>query len=288
MRKNPSLADRLKSRFLPSQTGKRRRAYINLRPQRKRRFNPKRHTSARGLIQALLKLLIIALVLVFLNLIYQHFFLIRTISCKFSGSESCPQEVLAELEQLKGNNLLFLDSQTIQTKIESSNPSYSQAQLNLALPGHLSLTLERTDLVAQFSLSSQSGVLIVNNARQITDFQPSIQDNLPLIISTDSARLTVGSTLTGTDLVKVVDLAQALNQSFIPFHSLQSVSPFQILVRLDSNLKAVFDPNQDYSSQINRLKLILAQPEISTTGTLDVRFQKPVLDPLFQPPPATQ
>ncbi len=238
------------------------------------RYKLKRSLNSK--LKILSKILSICFLIYLLYFLYQKTFTIKHTNCQL-GENACPPEVVAEIDRLKGQNLLFLESKTIEQKILNANPAFKNAYLELTLPARLSLSLTQADLLAQLATSTESGVLLIGENKQIIGFQKTPLKDLSTILVKNTANLSIGQDINQPEINLAINLANQLNKSFVNFQTITAQNTNTLIVLLDQGQQVFFDPNQDIDKQVISLQLIISQAQDKTFQSIDLRYSKPII-----------
>lgn len=204
------------------------------------------------------------------------FFSVQSVECR-SEAEACPEEVMAELMRLKGNSLLTLNQRHTEEKLLRFDPGIERVEMIIRLPSSVSVTLTQRKAIASITTAGSPVALMVDAHGVVFGSVAVSETTLPLVISDEPLKLSVGSEMREGPLRSAVVLVDALQDQFIPFTEMK-VTNSELRVEVNEDIVAVFSHKEEYAGEVTSLQRILSEVTIrSKPVTIDIRHEKPVL-----------
>lgn len=203
-------------------------------------------------------------------------FSIREINCERDG-KLCSDQILAELERLKGQSLLTFKPQSLKLKLALADPSISEVNIRTNLPGSLKLTLISREAKVFLTTPRAAKGLIADADGFV--FSKGDKENayIATIVVNDLSSINLSERVQDPIILSAIKLSQELEESYITFQTIE-VEENLLLVVLNEQTAVLFSSKADLKNQVTSLQRILSQATIEDTPTkIDVRFDKPVI-----------
>lgn len=201
---------------------------------------------------------------------------ITEITCKTNLQTDCSEPVVAELQSLHGQHILWNSSQQVFDKIFTADPTYLHFTPQPILPNTLAVTAEVSQ--PSYILSSGDQQFTVNEAGFVMS---SVQENVPkFTISFElyqqivEARRIDDSLHTG--FREVVDAYNSLSQNKTVISQIEWVDEYQIIIQFSDGRRALLQRENFYDKLVTVLEIYPLPLEVEWTE-IDMRFEKPVL-----------
>lgn len=174
-------------------------------------------------------------------------------------------------EELKGKNLLLLDTKKTEEKVKNETHCIKEITIKKVVPGKLKLKIETQKEVAKIENSSLS---LTENGIVVT----STNSNLPTIYSGKLVSFSQGQTITDPDLLQGLKISSILAKSDFNAQSIRVVDG-DIAFYDVNGLIVLFSKNQDPKTQVDSLQQVLAKTKIdaSKIAKIDLRYIQPVV-----------
>lgn len=227
-------------------------------------------------IQTVLKILLILVLLFGLSHLYQYLFTITQIDCHTLKGSACPEAVQAELNQLQGENLVFVNFPVITQKIIHSSIEFEKLVLFKSLPGKVSANLSQAYPIAQVQLASHSAYLVVLDNFGIINSSDSLNPDLPLIEVEAATDITLGELIHDKQLLASLRLVRELDRNFLKNERIL-VATDSTKVNFSQDATVLFNPQADIQKQIHLYQIINNSQLDPVPSEIDVRFDKPII-----------
>lgn len=207
--------------------------------------------------------------LFFLLILFAVFYSLQVRKVEIDKSASCINEKI--IVELKGKNLLLINSNKIKEEIKNQSPCIKEIAIKKIFPQKLRLTIDTQKEVAKIENSS---LAITENGLVITQTDP----NLPTIYSGKSVGITQGQTVSDPDLLQGLKISGILSKSDFNAQSIRVVDG-DIAFYDVNGLIVLFSKSQDPKIQVDSLQQVLAKTKIdaSKIAKIDLRFMQPVV-----------
>lgn len=225
-------------------------------------------------------MLVLAVVLIFgWLLFFSGYFTVGSVVCKSDQGE-CAEDVLAELERLKGKPIFTLETSQLQARITSSNPLIKRVKISSRLPATLEVEIKTRKPAAALTVEDSTEVLISDSEGFIfasEKLTAAKSMKLPLIVVGRGKNLLLGETVSEPLTKDAIRLAITLQKNFIAFQEI-NLSRNRLRVEIESDLQALFSQESDFEAKVTTLQRILSEVTIDSQPlTVDLRFAKPAL-----------
>lgn len=202
-------------------------------------------------------------------------FVVENVSCE-REDEPCGEQILAELDALKGTSLLTLDRSQLVEKWRNADPSIASVSLEKQLPFTLSVKItSREPEVGVLPANDPFAYVLDAQGVAFAKSEPNLI-KLPSVV-TSAITINLGEAIQDERTLKAVELAKALRESHIPFQKIE-VSGLDLAVTLNGGTLALFSQSKAFFKQATTLQRILAQDTIDQKiEKVDLRHEKPVL-----------
>ncbi len=252
------------------------------RSSRRRRSPPTKTAISAHFVRSLFAVLCFGLAVGFIFVVHPQIIgNIEEVECHLPNDSLCPQEVVAELQHLKGQRLLF---SALKTKLDHilQPVGYTTESYARVMPHTLRVVPRLMQL--SFYLTASGQTLAVTTIGEVipapTKIDPSL---LHLLIQDEQVSVLLSSTRT------IPPWLQQTVRSLEHFFTVMNVhptriivqSPFEVELQLDQVPHRIIINPQESTLNLARLSSILkSNPDFdraSPSATIDVRFRLPVL-----------
>lgn len=210
---------------------------------------------------------------------FSHYFQLKKIECFQDVGETCQNgHLMAEHNQLVGNNLLRLDLESMRERILRADPTIRQLQYKKILPNTLVINIQSVYPTIALGVSGSEELLVLDNEYRLIKKTMTFP-NVPIVSLKDkSITLAVGNTLSDDTLRTILNTCLAL-ASNLTSSTLYEVTNNDITVSLeDSGTKAMFTTLRPIEDQLSALHAIRSDATILNKGSLiDLRYHQPII-----------
>lgn len=176
-------------------------------------------------------------------------------------------------EQLKGKNLITLDTLKVSARAVSNFPVIESATIEKKFPREVQVFLtERSPLAI---ISARNGNFVVDKNGQVF-CEAGENTILPKVLFKDN--LNIGDLVSAKNIVARIRLLSALKEKSIPVSEV-SVAESSISALIKNGPSAIFEIDSDFSELVSLLKQIILKYRIEGKDLrkVDLRFQNPVV-----------
>lgn len=201
-------------------------------------------------------------------------FSVKTIIVNGSGNLT-----ISGLEEIKNNNILFLQKDEIQKKLLKQNPFIKDIAITIAYPTTLKIQIIKNNIFAY--LKSNTKYLYLSMEGRILKKIKDKPENIPEIKYyqiIDEYTHNIGDFLENKDITTALYYIKSLQQLGINTDSVD-ISSFDMLVCKEEDREIVFSINKDNASQIYSVEQIVKKFRIEGKQykKIDVRFEKAIV-----------
>jgi hypothetical protein len=222
-------------------------------------------------------LIIISVLFTIYALLYSELFNVVNISCKLDFEPCENSVVMAELDKLKGQNIIKLKTDRISQKLTSGDYTIREAIFTKSLPNNLSVDLHSVYPVVALKVQNLDTWIALDDKYRVIK-ERSTDPNVPTVIVIGPLTLALGKPIADPLLQDTLSMTRRLFEQLPSIKSVTLVDENRIDVLLDSGKTAVLTPKKDEAIQLRSLQAILQEVTISKgVRTIDVRFSQPVL-----------
>lgn len=212
-------------------------------------------------------------------LFFGELFSVKVISCE-RENDGCSQEIMAEVNQLKGKSILTFKRSLLTEKLKNADPTISKISIKTHLPDEIDIKIKNRGTVVGLSISGSDVVFLVDDQGYIFK-KESLQDTIiPIIIIDRGIEASIGDQLETEEILNAISLAKSLNTNFISYKTI-SIKNRRLTIKINDQIIAIFSmfrENGNYDKEVTSLQQILSQATIDSKPiTIDLRFKKPVL-----------
>ncbi|KKU44614.1 MAG: hypothetical protein UX62_C0055G0006 [Microgenomates group bacterium GW2011_GWA2_46_7] len=222
-----------------------------------------------------------AVILVILSLgwaaLYSPIFHISHITCTLDYTECQGQDLLAELERVKGQNIFRFHRNAFATRLTSADFTIREAKVARILPSTLVLTLHSVYPVVALKLIGEVDWVVLDD--QFRVIKTISQDpNVPTVVVPGPLTLVVGKPPSDPSIISTLSLARRLADELFTVKAVTLLDAQTISLTLDDNRQALLTLQKDELTQIRALQAVLADDTITKdVSVIDMRFARPVL-----------
>lgn len=244
---------------------------------RERRENPR--SKLRWLIYAALMCL---LVLGIYAVTRSGFFSIKAVSCRVDGGRECSAEIMAELNQYIGKNLLFIRKVEIEDRIISADRLAREVKVNLRLPATLGVEIFFRKAAAAITLAESIGEAVEVDSEGVILRKTENPGELPKLVWSGISNWPIEQRLP-ENIVRGLTLTSLAGEKF-QLEGMASIDsgdsvPATMLIRLKSGEKVRLSLDKEPVELLTRLQLVLNRVRIEgkSVREIDLRFDRPIV-----------
>lgn len=239
------------------------------------------------------KLLAITLLVLLAGGIYaamrSGFFSIKTISCRVDEGRECSAEIMAELNQYIGKNLLFIRRVEIEDRIISADRLAAGASAKFRLPNSLIVSIESRKPAAAITSSLNFSEAVTVDSEGVILGKTDDPAGLPRLVWPGISNQPIEERLPET-IIRAMTLGSLAGEKF-QLEGIVSIdsgsaagmtvssAPVTAVMRLKSGEKVWLSLDKEPIELLTRLQLVLNQVRIEgkTVAEIDLRFDNPVI-----------
>lgn len=225
------------------------------------------------------------------------FFEIRTISCRVDEGRECSAEIITELNQYIGKNLLFIRKDEIEDRIISADRLAAGASAKFRLPNSLIVSIVSRRPAAAITLSENFSEAVTVDSEGVILGKTDESAGLPRLVWPGISTWPIEKRLP-ENIVRGLTLTSLAGEKFqlegivsidsgSPYRSTGQAStemavssvPVAAMMRLKSGEKVWLGLDKEPVEQLTRLQLVLNQVRIENkqVSEIDLRFDNPVI-----------
>jgi len=221
-------------------------------------------------------LLFLLFCLGFYFFIKSSFFAIRSVDCQQEGFP-CQQDLF--LEELRGENIFFADTQTWAKKTKDKFLNIASINIKKQLPAKVFIEVRQRQPLAAFTKEGRAWYLVDADG-VLFDFLYDLKPGIVKIYADNySEEIFLGSRLKDKVLLKSLLFSKELSSNFIQVDKIMCSKFNKITVLLSGNITATFSAEKAVAPQVDSLQFILKQSKIEgkLPDYIDFRYDKPVI-----------
>ncbi|MEI6690441.1 MAG: FtsQ-type POTRA domain-containing protein [bacterium] len=224
------------------------------------------------------------LVLIFLGVwvwivLYSQIFSIKQVDC-IADYKPCQNEnLMAEVEKAKGQNIFLYKTESLSAKLKQSNYMIKAVEIAKQLPGTMTVSTQSINpSVAVAVVGVDNSFVICDPDGRVINVVNS-SPNVPIVLVQDIPQIHVGQLIQDESIVNALKIALNLRDSNLKYSSISLVDSTTISIRLESGISALLATSKSASLQVAALQAILTDSTIKKESyhTIDVRFAQPVI-----------
>lgn len=209
--------------------------------------------------------------------LFSPLFAIAQIKCQLDYQPCEPSSMLAEIQRLKGQNIVRFDTSALSARLTSADFTVREANITKTLPATVSVSLLSAYPVLALKIADlQEWIVLDDQFRVIRSL--SSAPNVPTVVLPGTITLAVGVVPSDTNLISALNLARSLASAIPTITSIRLVDQDTLELTLPNNLHALMTPRGDIATQIASLQGILSDATITAgKSVVDLRFSQPIL-----------
>lgn len=231
--------------------------------------------TAEYLIPALLVVFILA---GYLLAFHTRLFTIKQFSCQLDYQVCQQGSLTAELDKVKGINLIRFDSSALESRLLSGDFTIRSVQFTKVLPNTLEVVLLSTypALAVQEEGVTNKWVTLDERLRIIAVRETD--PNITTITVPQLPPFRLGQTVEDSRLLATLKLAKAVDISQIPVSEIRLTGESDVTLQLENGLVAYLTVSKDPGGQLTILQNLLIDSSITKEyHSVDLRYTQPVL-----------
>lgn len=203
---------------------------------------------------------------------------IKTVSCSTQYGNSCPEELMSSLNNLKGSSIVFIGDKFIQT-IKSQYRQVHSIKVEKHFPDSVKVTVFLSKPIAAITIFSDPfpELWYLIDADNYLVGQTSAPGNIPrLIIRADHWQFK-NHQVSDKAVIKTLPYLTFLSRSYSPLMGfLTQTNDLKVTL---AGIEILFSLDKDASISVATLQLALRDPTIQKNPpkSIDLRFESPVL-----------
>jgi cell division septal protein FtsQ len=199
---------------------------------------------------------------------------VTSLTCVTDMGGSCPDYIPPAFSSLNGKLIYMVNVADVRQQIQAVIPEAQAINVTRKWPGTIDIEIVYQYPVANLQIPASSSAFLVGNNKYITDYLESPNPNLPTIIASDAARLSLGDIISDDAISAAIDITARMPT----MRTISIISPLEIRAMTQNADRFIFTSNKSIEKQLDALQLIMATTTINTTNLIyDVRFDHPVL-----------
>lgn len=203
-------------------------------------------------------------------------FTVKYLDCELDYAPCENESVQAELEKLRGQNILQLEESTVKARLTSGDFTIRELSLKKILPNHLRVQMQSVYPVSALHLRETDNWVVLDAQKRIIGIRHQ-SPNVPEVLVSSLPAVRVGQVIEDHALVAAIDSALQVSVE-LPTVTSVSVVGDTLELNLPESKKAILSLSQDLPSQIHILQVVLSDSTMMKgVRTVDVRFSQPVL-----------
>ncbi len=208
--------------------------------------------------------------------VFGDIFSIKKVTCTRDDS-NCDEQIIAEMERLLGFSLLRFSPVSLESKLQSADPTIGEISIEAVFPDRLNATIVSKQVSFAIRDPQSSEVYLVDDQLKIYSRANAENISVPEIIITELGEYSIGENLNDNNVSQAIELSKTLSSQFVPFATM-NVDGEVVTVMLKNDAKGIFTLRRDLLKQVTSLQQILSQATIESKPiTIDVRYDKPVV-----------
>lgn len=211
-------------------------------------------------------------------LLFSPYFSLSHVSCSQDVESACQNpHLVAEVDGLKGSNLLRLDTTSLATRLKRGDPTIRSLTLRKVLPNQLEIQI--LSAYARLALTDDLGsrYLIVDQTYRIMD-EATTSPNVPTLVLTQPSYLRLGQLIEDQAFRDVCDATVTLFHALPSVQSVKQTDSYTLTLSLTDSRLAIMTLSRPLPPQIAALHALLQDDTISLSATeFDLRYNQPVI-----------
>ncbi len=208
---------------------------------------------------------------------FGNYFKLSTIHCVQDVGETCTNEyLLAELNSLKGENLIRLNLPSLHTKLSAALRTIRQINLSKTFPSTLNVEVLTAYPYIALTDVTQSQYLVLDETYRVIKTS-SNHPNVPILALTKDSYLRLGQNIEDKDFQALCDDVVAIYLTISGINLITSENDTLTLL-LNNNQTALLTTNAPLNAQISALRTLLLDATISGSAhQFDLRYAQPII-----------
>lgn len=229
-----------------------------------------------GLEYGLPVLVILLVSLLIWIIFFSSFFQLTKLEC-YQDFEPCQnQNVLAEIDKLRGQNIFLFQPATVLRHLTSGDYLIRNGQLERILPGSLILHLQSVYPVLALRVLGNERFATLDSQLRVIRFTTS-DPNVPIVQFDTPLTLTLSQPIADQNITQILQKSLIIAQA-MPGIKIITVKGDDLTLTLTPAPQAILTTHRDIDSQINALRSVLSDATITEgVAIIDVRFGQPIL-----------